>query len=70
MRAARGLLKWSRERLEEASTVAARTVLDFESGRRMPRQVTLAAIKAALESGGVEFTNGDAPGVRLTKPPT
>jgi hypothetical protein len=25
----------------------------------------LAAIRAALEAAGVEFTNGDAPGVRL-----
>jgi hypothetical protein len=27
----------------------------------------LAAIRAALESAGVEFTNGDAPGVKLRK---
>ena len=26
---------------------------------------TLAAIRTALEAAGVEFTNGDAPGVRL-----
>ena len=29
------------------------------------RARTLAAIRAALEAAGVEFTNGDAPGVRL-----
>ena len=28
---------------------------------------TLAAIRAALEAAGVEFTNGDAPGVKLRK---
>ena len=28
---------------------------------------TLMAVKAALEEAGVEFTNGDAPGVRLKK---
>jgi len=28
---------------------------------------TLATIQAALEAAGVEFTNGDAPGVRLRK---
>jgi len=28
---------------------------------------TLTALKNALERGGVEFTNGDQPGVRLTK---
>jgi hypothetical protein len=26
------------------------------------------AVRAALEAAGVEFTNGDAPGVRLRKP--
>lgn len=33
--------------------------------RRRPR--TLDAIRVALEAAGVEFTNGDAPGVRLRK---
>ena len=28
---------------------------------------TLAALRKALEAAGVEFTNGDQPGVRLTK---
>ena len=32
---------------------------------RAVRRVTTGAIRAALEAGGVEFTNGDAPGVRL-----
>ena len=27
----------------------------------------IAAIRAALEAAGVEFTNGEAPGVRLRK---
>jgi hypothetical protein len=30
------------------------------------RQGDLAAIQAALEEGGIEFTNGDEPGVKLT----
>jgi hypothetical protein len=30
---------------------------------------TVAAIRAALEAAGVEFTNGDAPGVRLRSSP-
>jgi hypothetical protein len=33
--------------------------------RLKPR--TLEAIQAAVEKAGVEFTNGDAPGVRLKK---
>ena len=34
---------------------------------RAVRRVTTGAIRAALEAGGVEFTNGDQPGVRLRK---
>ena len=30
---------------------------------------TVDAIRAALESAGVEFTNGDQPGVRMRKGP-
>jgi len=29
----------------------------------------IAAVRTTLEAAGVEFTNGDAPGVRLRKPP-
>ena len=62
---ARELLEWSRERLAEASGVTVPTLLLAESGRTKPRVSTLAAIGVALETGGVEFTHGDAPGVRL-----
>ncbi len=31
----------------------------------MPQIDRMAAIRAAFEAAGVEFTNGDAPGVRL-----
>ena len=31
----------------------------------MPR--TVAAVRGALESAGIEFINGDAPGVRLRR---
>ena len=34
-------------------------------GASMPRQASLDAIRAALEAAGIEFTNGDGPGVRL-----
>jgi hypothetical protein len=36
-------------------------------GASMPRQANLDAIRAALEAAGIEFTNGDGPGVRLRK---
>ena len=40
---------------------------NFELGKRVPYDRTLDDISGALEAAGVEFTNGDQPGVRLTK---
>src|SRR3712207_1715991 len=66
-RAARALLNWSQDQLEAAAKVARKTIADFEREARQPHPRTLAAIRAALEAAGVEFTDGDAPGVRLRK---
>ena len=66
-RAARALLGWPRAELAELAKVAQATLADFESGKRSPYARTLADVQAALESAGVEFTNGDAPGVRLKR---
>jgi transcriptional regulator with XRE-family HTH domain len=68
-RGARAMLELSREALARMSSVNERTISDFESGRRKPIPATLAAIRAALESAGVEFIdeNGGGPGVRLKK---
>lgn len=65
IRAARGLADWSQDQLAAAAKVSNSTVRDFEAGRRTPLAANLAAIRTALEAAGVEFTNGDAPGVRL-----
>jgi hypothetical protein len=43
------------------------TIVDFEKGRSTPVKNNLAAIQRVLEEAGVEFTNGDAPGLRLRK---
>jgi transcriptional regulator with XRE-family HTH domain len=64
-RAARGLLDWSQTKLASLSNLGESTIRDFEKGRRAPRPHNLAAIRAALEAAGVEFTNGDRPGVRM-----
>jgi transcriptional regulator with XRE-family HTH domain len=66
-RAARGLLDWSQASLAREAKVGQSTVRNFEAGRSVPIENNLAAIRAALEAAGVEFTNGDAPGVRLRK---
>jgi hypothetical protein len=54
-------------KLAEASKVATKTVADFEREVRTPYDRTMADIRRALESAGVEFTNDDQPGVRLRK---
>jgi hypothetical protein len=46
--------------------ITANTVTRIENGSDA-KQSTIEAIRRALESAGVEFTNGDAPGVRLRK---
>ena len=65
-RAARALLGWSQTTLAERAGMSLPTVKRFETGRGAnvspdARQ----ALRVALETAGIEFTNGDAPGVRL-----
>lgn len=69
VRAGRALLDWSQDRLAEESGTPKRTIARLELGEGVPRDSTLAAIRAALEAGGVVFVdeNGDGPGVRLRK---
>jgi transcriptional regulator with XRE-family HTH domain len=66
-RAARGLLDWSQAELAARSNLSESTIRDFEKGRRVPSINNLAAIRRALEVGGVEFIDGNQPGVRLTR---
>jgi transcriptional regulator with XRE-family HTH domain len=63
-RAARALLNWPRARLAKAASVGERTIADFESGSREPIRATVAAIRSALESAGIEFLAGN--GLRLS----
>jgi len=68
LRAARALVGWSREDLAAATGTTVRTLARLEANETQPRVSTLSRIRSALENAGVEFTNGDAPGVRLRKP--
>jgi transcriptional regulator with XRE-family HTH domain len=63
-RAARGLMDWSQTELGARANLSESTIRDFEKGRRVPTVNNLAAIRTALESAGVEFTNGEQPGVQ------
>ncbi|MBM3553813.1 MAG: helix-turn-helix domain-containing protein [Alphaproteobacteria bacterium] len=71
VKAARSLLAWSQNDLAKASGISEPTIkrLESEDGELGGRAETSDAIRAALESAGVEFIaeNGGGPGVRLRK---
>jgi transcriptional regulator with XRE-family HTH domain len=54
--------------LAAAAKVSADTVARFERGDEL-KERTIEALQHALETAGVEFTNGDRPGVRLASAP-
>ena len=55
-RAARVGVGWTRGELAKEAGLAERTIVDFERGAREPHHHNKAAIRAALERGGVRFT--------------
>jgi ABC-type uncharacterized transport system auxiliary subunit len=77
LKAARALLRWSLDRAGARSGTSAQLVSTFEkTGRIMsmnapgrPVQIdAVATVRSTLEAVGVEFTDGDQPGVKLRKP--
>lgn len=61
---ARAALQIGVRELAVAAAVSPTTITRLERGEALyPR--TVAAIRAALEKNGVEFIDGDAPGMRL-----
>jgi transcriptional regulator with XRE-family HTH domain len=64
IRMARAALQWSVRDLAEKSGVHRNTVTRLEAGGSA-HGPTLDAILRAFETAGVEFTNGDEPGVKL-----
>ncbi|MBL8670784.1 MAG: helix-turn-helix transcriptional regulator [Alphaproteobacteria bacterium] len=54
-RAARSLLGWSRETLAERSSVAERTIIDFEREARRPLPRTLRDLEEAIAAAGVDL---------------
>jgi DNA-binding XRE family transcriptional regulator len=68
LRAGRALLGWSQTDLAAEAGLSRVTVKRAEAENDLPvSDEAKAKMKAALETAGVEFTNGDAPGVRLRK---
>jgi transcriptional regulator with XRE-family HTH domain len=66
-RAARLLAGISQAELAGVAVVPATLITDYETGVGMPEPDDPEAIQSALEWAGVEFTNGDTPGVRRRK---
>ena len=63
-RMARAALKLGIRDVAKLAKVAPSTVSRFEAGEKLnPR--TVEAIQRAFEAAGIEFTDGNAPGVRL-----
>jgi transcriptional regulator with XRE-family HTH domain len=56
-RAARGWLGWTQAKLAEKASVGLSTVKDFEASKRIPIANNLHAMRQALESVGIKFTD-------------
>ena len=65
-RMARAALGWGVRELAAAAKVSTDTVARFERGDEL-KERTIDALQRALEAAGIEFTNDDQPGLRLTK---
>jgi hypothetical protein len=67
-RMARAALQLGVRELAAKAKVSPATIVRFEASEEL-RERTVDAIRTALEAAGVEFTNGEQPGVRLRKVP-
>jgi DNA-binding XRE family transcriptional regulator len=66
-RAARAMLQWTQADLAREASVSAMTIRSFETGQTVPQRATVAVLQLALEKAGVEFIDGDEPGVKLRR---
>ncbi|MCE4225013.1 helix-turn-helix transcriptional regulator [Methylobacterium sp. C25] len=66
VRGARAMLAWSQTELAERSGVAARTLANIETGRRVPRDGTVERLAVAFAQAGIEmFESPDGFGLLL-----
>jgi transcriptional regulator with XRE-family HTH domain len=74
IRAARAMLRWSANKLAEASGVSLPTIQRMETGEGVPKSITrnVDAVQRALERAGILFIDeeddGQGPGIRRKKP--
>jgi transcriptional regulator with XRE-family HTH domain len=69
--AARALIGFSQRELASKAKISTSTLIRMEAkiGEAVGLINNIAAVRAALEDAGIEFINGDEPGVRLKKTP-
>lgn len=60
IKAARALLRWNQADLARESGISEMTIKNLERGASTPRQITIDALRSALEQGGASFIDGDA----------
>jgi DNA-binding XRE family transcriptional regulator len=68
IRAARALLDWTQADLAAKAGISPTSINTIEREKGDPKLSTLNAIRHALEQAGVEFQDGDKPGVRIRTP--
>jgi hypothetical protein len=70
MKAARSLLAWNQQMLAAESSVSLPTIrrMELSADRVSGHARNVYAVLDAFERAGIEFLNGDAPGVRLREP--
>ncbi len=68
-RAARALLRWDQKHLAESAGVSLPTIkrMEMSEGEVRGTASNVWKVQRALEGAGIEFTNDDAPGVRLRR---
>jgi predicted transcriptional regulator len=65
IRGARAMLGLTQADLAAKADISKTALISIETSMSDPKASTLSAIQKALEAAGVEFTNGNQPGVRL-----
>jgi transcriptional regulator with XRE-family HTH domain len=63
---ARAALGLGVRKLAAAAKVSPATVVGFERGEKL-RERTVVSLRQVLEAAGIEFTDGNRPGVRVRK---
>ncbi|HLH48753.1 MAG TPA: helix-turn-helix transcriptional regulator [Roseiarcus sp.] len=69
VKAARELLRWSRDRLADEAHIARSVVTICERGEEKQSELVVDAIQDALERAGVEFSGRDTVKVTPLPPP-